>query len=217
MSYKWEGEKIAQLRLKSRHNTLNENEQLLYLDYLQSLALADSEATMDDAAYVSKINEKSAFTRGVVSLALIAVIWLFSATGCKLVEMPYLIPFSTYELSYKLTGEYLNIDNLASSAREHGYLPLDKGGRLSSLYEVKSISTDCLFDVITEGLHDPADGKTMRDYVFYDTDFMRKAGRFLREHLSRLTGETSTVSTSSAPQSVTTDTDAGGGEKWVNS
>ena len=33
MSFKWESEKIAEWRLKARHDGLDENERLLYQDY----------------------------------------------------------------------------------------------------------------------------------------------------------------------------------------
>ncbi len=41
--FKWESEKIAEWRLKARHDGLDENERLLYQDYQQTLALAEEQ------------------------------------------------------------------------------------------------------------------------------------------------------------------------------
>lgn len=74
--FKWESEKIAEWRLKARHDGLDENERLLYQDYQQTLALAEAEA--DDNASEAKLSErqlkKSAILRGVMSLALVVLI-----------------------------------------------------------------------------------------------------------------------------------------------
>ena len=78
MSYRWESEKIAQWRLKARHGGLDENERLLYEDYLQSCALAEADVNASKARSMGKLSErqlkKGAIRRGVISLALVALI-----------------------------------------------------------------------------------------------------------------------------------------------
>jgi hypothetical protein len=83
MSFKWESEKIAEWRLKARHDGLDENERLLYQDYQQTLALAEAEADANasDAKFTGDSSErqlkKSAILRGVMSLALVALIGMY--------------------------------------------------------------------------------------------------------------------------------------------
>lgn len=106
MSFKWESEKIAEWRLKARHDGLDENERLLYQDYQQTLALAEAEADVD--ASEAKLSEgqlkKSAILRGVMSLALVVLIGMYVMTGCKLSESRFLVPYTMYEINYRLTG-----------------------------------------------------------------------------------------------------------------
>lgn len=107
MSFKWESEKIAEWRLKARHDGLDENERLLYQDYQQTLALAGASVEAENKAYSPKA-EKSIVFRGAISLALLALIGLFSISGCKLSELNLLIPYTSYQLGYALTGEMPN-------------------------------------------------------------------------------------------------------------
>lgn len=107
--FKWESEKIAEWRLKARHDGLDENERLLYQDYQQTFALANASV---EAEYKSNMGkslerrlEKGAIRRGVMSLALVALIGMYAMTGCKLSESIFLVPYTTYEINYKLTGE----------------------------------------------------------------------------------------------------------------
>ena len=90
MSFKWESEKIAEWRLKARHDGLDENERLLYQDYQQTLALAEADANASEAKFMGKSSERrlknSAILRGVMSLALVVLIGMYAMTGCKLSE-----------------------------------------------------------------------------------------------------------------------------------
>lgn len=136
MSFKWESEKIAEWRLKARHDGLDENERLLYQDYQQTLALANTSAEADDEAkFTGELPERrlknSAILRGVVSLALVALIGMYAMTGCKLSESILLVPYATYEINYKLTGElpdtkkmWSDIMDMGESLSKCGGLPL---------------------------------------------------------------------------------------------
>ena len=108
--FKWESEKVAEWRLKARHDGLDENERLLYQDYQQTLALADASAEAEDEAKftgesLDRRLKMSAIRRGVMSLALVVLIGMYTMTGCKLWESFWLVPCTTYEINYKLTGE----------------------------------------------------------------------------------------------------------------
>lgn len=105
--FKWESEKVAEWRLKARHDGLDENERLLYQDYQQTLALAGASVEAENKAYSPKV-EKCIIFRGAVSLALMALIGLFSISGCKLSELALLVPYTSYQLGYALTGEMPN-------------------------------------------------------------------------------------------------------------
>lgn len=48
--FKWESEKVAEWRLKARHDGLDENERLLYQDYQQTLALAGASVEAENKA-----------------------------------------------------------------------------------------------------------------------------------------------------------------------
>ena len=49
--FKWESERVAEWRLKARHDGLDENERLLYQDYQQTLALAGASVEAENKAY----------------------------------------------------------------------------------------------------------------------------------------------------------------------
>ena len=53
--FKWESEKVAEWRLKARHDGLDENERLLYQDYQQTLALAEADANASDAKFTGGV------------------------------------------------------------------------------------------------------------------------------------------------------------------
>lgn len=88
--FKWESEKVAEWRLKARHDGLDENERLLYQDYQQTLALAEADANASEAKFTGESSERqlknSAILRGVMSLALVVLIGMYAMTGCKLSE-----------------------------------------------------------------------------------------------------------------------------------
>lgn len=107
MSFKWESEKVAEWRLKARYGGLDENERLLYQDYQQTLALADASVKAENEAYSPKAEKRIIFY-GAISLALVALIGLFSISGCKLFELNLLVPYMSYQLGYALTGEMPN-------------------------------------------------------------------------------------------------------------
>ena len=101
--FKWESEKVAEWRLKARHDGLDENERLLYQDYQQTLALAEADANASDAKFTGESSErqlkKSAILRGVMSLALVVLIGMYVMTGCKLSESPFLVQYTMYEIA----------------------------------------------------------------------------------------------------------------------
>ena len=174
MSYKWENEKIAQLRLKSRHGGLDENERLLYEDYLQSCALTEATANASEASFMGKMSErqlkKSAIRRGVVSLALVAIFGMYAMTGCKLSESIALVPYTAYEINYKLTGElpdtnktWSGIVNMAKLLYGGGgnvdLGPFIQNGRDSiAMRESGQVpSDDCFFDEVVSRLRGTSD------------------------------------------------------------
>ena len=63
--FKWESEKVAEWRLKARHDGLDENERLLYQDYQQTLALAEAEADANASGGVigEAVEEERDFAR----------------------------------------------------------------------------------------------------------------------------------------------------------
>lgn len=173
MSFKWESEKVAEWRLKARHDGLDENERLLYEDYLQSCALAEADVDASEAKFTGKLSErrleKGAILRGVMSLALVALIGMYVMTGCKLSESIFLVPYTTYEINYKLTGElpdtkeaWPNILNMAK------LLPVGGGSfdfgpflqnMCSSAAEPESggFPDECFFDEVVSGLRGTSD------------------------------------------------------------
>ncbi len=83
-------------------------ERLLYEDYLQSCALAEADVNASRRGPWGGCRrqlKKGAIRRGVISLALVALIGMYAMTGCKLSESILLVPYATYEINYKLTGE----------------------------------------------------------------------------------------------------------------
>lgn len=155
--FKWESEKVAEWRLKARHDGLDENERLLYQDYQQTLALAGASVEAENKAYSPKA-EKSIVFRGAVSLALLALIGLFSISGCKLSELSLLVPYTSYQLGYALTGEMPNTNEaLTLIANECMYLVPNEGMpfydiRMYANY-IQSEEANTPFDDITSSFH----------------------------------------------------------------
>ncbi len=166
MSYRWESEKIAQWRLKARHGGLDENERLLYEDYLQSCALAEADVNASRARSMGRLSErrlkKGAILRGVMSLALVALIGMYAMTGCKLSESILLVPYTTYEINYKLTGE-LPDTNKALKLLSGGGGSWDLGSfwqnMRPSVAELESgrVPDECFFDEVVSGLRGTSD------------------------------------------------------------
>lgn len=183
--FKWESEKIAEWRLKARHDGLDENERLLYQDYQQTLALAEAEA--DDNASEAKLSEgrlkNSAILRGVMSLALVALIGMYVMTGCKLSESPFLVPYTAYEINYKLTGELPDTKKMWSDVMNmgewlshnegwlSGLLLPSVGGRLdlgSYLQNRGRVPDQCFFDGVVSGLRGTSDMTEVHRYIWSD-------------------------------------------------
>lgn len=185
--FKWESEKVAEWRLKARHDGLDENERLLYQDYQQTLALAEAEA--DDNASEAKLSEgrlkKSAILRGVMSLALVALIGMYAMTGCKLSESTFLVPYTMYEINYKLTGElpdtnkawsnYLDMTKLLSGQLFGGGGGWDLGSflqnmRASAAYleSVRGVPDQCFFDEVVSGLRGTSDMTEVHRHIWSD-------------------------------------------------
>lgn len=182
MSYKWESEKISQWRLKSRHGGLNENEQLLYEDYLQSCAFAEATVMASKAKFTKWSPEaclqKSAIVRGVLSFVLVAVIGMYAMTGCKLSESILLVPYTTYEIGYKLTGElpdtnkaWSNIVNLMrplpGGAFDFGSFLEDMRPSVAEL-ESGQVPDECLFDEVVSGLRGTSDMTEAYRHIWSD-------------------------------------------------
>ena len=177
MSFKWESEKVAQWRLKARHDGLDENERLLYQDYQQTLALAEADANASDAKFAGESSErqlkKSAILRGVMSLALVALIGMYAMTGCKLSESILLVPYTTYEINYKLTGE-LPDTNKALKLLSGGGGSWDLGSfwqnMRPSVAELESgrVPDECFFDEVVSGLRGTSDMTEVHRHIFSD-------------------------------------------------
>lgn len=186
--FKWESEKIAEWRLKARHDGLDENERLLYQDYQQTLALAEAEA--DDNASEAKLSEgrlkKSAILRGVMSLALVVLIGMYVMTGCKLSESPFLVQYTMYEINYRLTGELPDTNevwsNVIDRAKSQAGVPLvaitgawDLGSFLQNtrssvahLELVGGVPDECFFDEVVSGLRGTSDMTEVHRHIFSD-------------------------------------------------
>ena len=180
--FKWESEKIAEWRLKARHDGLDENERLLYQDYQQTLALAEAEA--DGNASEAKLSEgrlkKSAILRGVMSLALVALIGMYAMTGCKLSESLLLVPYTTYEINYKLTGELPDTNEALSNISAMAKLLSGGGGSWdlgSFLQNMRASASNlesgwvpdrCFFDEVVSDLRGTSDTTEVRRHIFSD-------------------------------------------------
>ena len=173
--FKWESEKIAEWRLKARHDGLDENERLLYQDYQQTLALAE----------VSQL-KKSAILRGVMSLALVVLIGMYVMTGCKLSESPFLVQYTMYEINYRLTGELPDTNEVWSNyldmTKSQAGVPLVaitgswdlgsflQGTRTSVAYLelVGGVPDECFFDEVVSGLRGTSDMTEVHRHIFSD-------------------------------------------------
>ncbi|MDK7091314.1 hypothetical protein [Bifidobacterium breve] len=149
--FKWESEKVAEWRLKARHDGLDENERLLYQDYQQTLALAGASVEAENKAYSPKA-EKSIVFRGAVSLALLALIGLFSISGCKLSELSLLVPYTSYQLGYALTGEMPNTNEALTPIAVEGLDSRLCDIRTYANY-IQSEEANTPFDDITSSFH----------------------------------------------------------------
>lgn len=187
--FKWESEKVAEWRLKARHDGLDENERLLYQDYQQTLALAEADANASEAKFTGESSErqlkKSAILRGVMSLALVALIGMYAMTGCKLSESIFLVPYTTYEINYKLTGQlpdtnkawsnYLDMTKLLSGQLFGGGGGWDLGSFLQSmrssvayLESVEGVPDECFFDEVVSGLRGTSDMTEVHRHIWSD-------------------------------------------------
>lgn len=186
--FKWESEKVAEWRLKARHDGLDENERLLYQDYQQTLALAEAEVDVD--ASEAKLSEgqlkKSAILRGVMSLALVVLIGMYVMTGCKLLESPFLVQYTMYEINYRLTGELPDTNevwsNVIDRAKSQAGVPLvaitgawDSGSFLQNtrssvahLELVGGVPDECFFDEVVSGLRGTSDMTEVHRHIFSD-------------------------------------------------
>lgn len=200
MSFKWESEKIAEWRLKARHDGLDENERLLYQDYQQTLALAEADANASDAKFTGESSEKrlkkSAILRGVMSLALVVLIGMYVMTGCKLWESFWLVPCTTYEINYKLTGELPDANKAWSDLIDAGYdiaaLPSVGGGwdlayflqdaseSVRSMLESGRFSDQCFFDEVVSGLRGTSDMTEVHRHI-WSYEALWNAGVYLAQ------------------------------------
>lgn len=188
--FKWESEKVAEWRLKARHDGLDENERLLYQDYQQTLALAGASVEAEYGASMRKSSErrltKSAILRGVMSLALVVLIGMYVMTGCKLSESPFLVQYTMYEINYRLTGELPDTNevwsNVIDRAKSQAGVPLvaitgawDLGGFLQNtrssvahLELVGGVPDECFFDEVVSGLRGTSDMTEVHRHIFSD-------------------------------------------------
>lgn len=186
--FKWESEKVAEWRLKARHDGLDENERLLYQDYQQTLALAEAEVDVDVSE--AKLSEgqlkKSTILRGVMSLALVVLIGMYVMTGCKLSESPFLVQYTMYEINYRLTGELPDTNevwsNVIDRAKSQAGVPLvaitgawDLGSFLQNtrssvahLELVGGVPDECFFDEVVSGLRGTSDMTEVHRHIFSD-------------------------------------------------
>lgn len=181
--FKWESEKVAEWRLKARHDGLDENERLLYQDYQQTLALAEAEADVN--ASEAKLSEgrleKGAILRGVMSLVLVVLIGMYAMTGCKLSESIFLVPYTTYEINYKLTGELPDTNKAWSNIldmfklRSGGSGSWDLGSFLQNvrstaayLESAGGVPDQCFFDEVVSGLRGTSDMTEVRRHIWSD-------------------------------------------------
>lgn len=191
--FKWESEKVAEWRLKARHDGLDENERLLYQDYQQTLALAEADADVSDAKFTGERLERrlkrGAILRGVMSLALVTLIGMYAMTGCKLSESIFLVPYTTYEINYKLTGELPDtneaLSNIANTMKLLDGLSTDGGSSLglesylggyvvqimhSTAEDLESgqVPDQCFFDEVVSGLRGTSDMTEVHRHIWND-------------------------------------------------
>lgn len=188
--FKWESEKIAEWRLKARHDGLDENERLLYQDYQQTLALAGASVEAEYGASMRKSSErrltKSAILRGVMSLALVALIGMYVMTGCKLSESPFLVQYTMYEINYRLTGELPDTNEVWSNyldmTKSQAGVPLvaitgawDLGSFLQGAHTsvaylelTGEVPDQCFFDEVVSGLRGTSDMTEVHRHIFSD-------------------------------------------------
>lgn len=188
--FKWESEKVAEWRLKARHDGLDENERLLYQDYQQTLALAEADANAPEAKFAGELSERqlknSAILRGVMSLALVVLIGMYVMTGCKLSESRFLVPYTMYEINYRLTGELPDTNevwsNILDMAKSQAGVPLvaitgswDLGsflqGTRSSVAYLEAggkVPDQCFFDEVVSGLRGTSDMTEVQRHIFSD-------------------------------------------------
>lgn len=183
--FKWESEKVAEWRLKARHDGLDENERLLYQDYQQTLALAGASVEAEYGASMRKSSErrlkKSAILRGVMSLALVALIGMYVMTGCKLSESIFLVPYTTYEINYKLTGELPDTNEVWSNYVDMKKLLHGTDGSwdlgsflqnmrfMASYYESAGGFPDqCFFDEVVSGLRGTSGMTEVHRHIWSD-------------------------------------------------
>lgn len=195
MSFKWESEKVAEWRLKARHDGLDENERLLYQDYQQTLALAEADVDASKAKFMGKSSErrleKGAIRCGIMSLVLVVLIGMYTMTGCKLWESFWLVPCTTYEINYKLTGELPDANKAWSDLIDAGYdiagmesaiprLPLPSVGggwdlarflqnaseSVRSMLESGRFSDECFFDEVVSGLRGTSDMTEVHRHIW---------------------------------------------------
>lgn len=167
--FKWESEKVAEWRLKARHDGLDENERLLYQDYQQTLALAGASVEAENKAYSPKV-EKCIIFRGAVSLALLALIGLFSISGCKLSELSLLVPYTSYQLGYALTGEMPNTNEALTLIANEGMRSCCCDMRTYANY-IQSKEATTPFDDITSDVHHFLVKDSVRDDLLSENVF----------------------------------------------
>ena len=167
--FKWESEKVAEWRLKARHDGLDENERLLYRDYQQTFALAGASVEAENKAYSPKV-EKSIVFRGAVSLALLALIGLFSISGCKLSELALLVPYTSYQLGYALTGEMPNTNEALTLIANEGMRSYLCDIRTYANY-IQSEEANTPFDDITSSFHHLLVKDSVRDDLLSENVF----------------------------------------------
>ena len=96
--------------------------------------------------------EKCIIFRGAVSLALMALIGLFSISGGKLSELALLVPYTSYQLGYALTGEMPNTNEALTPIAVEGLDSCLCDIRTYANY-IQSEEANTPFDDITSSFH----------------------------------------------------------------